>query len=238
MTVYSRAEIEQFALNAGFEKALAKVFSFVALAESSGKSDAHNSYVEKGVRYDVWGLWQISTIHQADHPEWTRDWLLNPQNNAKAARTLQQASGMKPWESSRDGDNGWLKSVKNSGGPTLLEKVPILGDIKRGTDALVDTTTAVTDVLGDVGKAAWKAGGWLGNPHNWLRIAYVGLGAGTIIVGLAKLIGYDAGILPSKAMANLASGSKKAVSAGQAANVKRQRSGVGGGETLARGGHS
>ena len=53
----------------------------------------------------------------------------------------------------------------------------------------------VTDVLGgaiDTGEAIAKAGGWIAQPKNWLRVVYVAGGGALILVGVAMLISQSA----------------------------------------------
>lgn len=54
------------------------------------------------------------------------------------------------------------------------------------------------------GTALIKAGNWLGNRHNWARIAMVALGAGTILVGLRMITAVTIDPLEYKALGSVA----------------------------------
>ena len=64
----------------------------IAIGESGGNAGAIN---DTGLDRSV-GLWQINQLAHGDSLG-TREQLMNPLVNAKAARTLQQQSGFKPW---------------------------------------------------------------------------------------------------------------------------------------------
>lgn len=246
-------QVEKLARDVGFKELHAKIMVAVAYAESGLDADEVSKPNTDGT-IDV-GLWQINSIHRKKNPTWTIEWLRVPHNNALAAYALSnKGKTLQPWDASKDGDNGWKKPAEKIGDdyinhidspliPNFIEKP--LDKVNDGLDKVVgaagdvwDATTATAHALESVVKAIGKAGGWLGNPHNWLRIAYVGLGAGVVLAGLSKLIGYDAGVLPTAALAKASQGAKATANAGRAAAVSKSRSGVGSGEVLARGGHS
>jgi hypothetical protein len=195
MTVYSRSQLEGLAKSVGLSDTDARIAAAVALAESSGDTTKSNHYVEKGHTYYVDGLWQISTIHNLG----SRESMHDPMTNARAMARLHGELGWKPWKSSQakwgpeasailaDSSVHNIKGGFIGEGNTGTEKVdiPVVSDISDAANATVDATVAGVKYVG-------KAAGWLGNPHNWLRIAYVGLGAGVVIVGLAKLAGISA----------------------------------------------
>jgi hypothetical protein len=74
-----------------------KVMAAVAMAESSGRADVVNSI-------GCVGLWQINQpVHVKSHPTWTKDWLKNPINNARAAKVIYQSQGLRAWEAYTNG---------------------------------------------------------------------------------------------------------------------------------------
>jgi hypothetical protein len=120
---------------------------------------------------------------------WTEQWLKDPHNNAEAMSILSSnGQNFQPWEASRQ---AWEK--------------PGVGDITPGFDSsdipivgpIGDAAQNTAETLGSSLEYAAKTYRWIGNPQNWLRIAYVSLGAGVVLVGLAKLIGYDSGAAKS-----------------------------------------
>lgn len=221
----------------------------IALAESNGWTGAVGD-CELGFSL---GLFQIN---YAAHPitiKSVRD-PFNPYTNTELAATLYgNRPNFKDWSTYNDDTykqfmdrarTAWPNKTKpNVSAPR--NKDPLVAGATDGVNKVVGAVDDVWDAATATARAAesaviaiGKAGGWLGNPHNWLRIAYVGLGAGVVLAGLSKLIGYDAGVLPTAAVAKMAKGGKAAASTARSAQVSRARSGVGSGEVLARGGHS
>lgn len=85
-------QISTYAANAGFTGNDLQAAVAVALAESSGQTDALGDPT-LGVSV---GLWQINL---RAHPEYSQDELMNPQTNASAAYAIYHAAGrsFKPW---------------------------------------------------------------------------------------------------------------------------------------------
>lgn len=82
MTTLSARQIGRYAYAAGFRGDNLAIAIAVALGESSGRVEVVNSI-------GCVGLWQINQpVHVAAHPSWTRSWLQQAGNNAKAAFTL------------------------------------------------------------------------------------------------------------------------------------------------------
>lgn len=223
MPVYTANEIAGFAKQAGIPDDRVPIMVAIAFAESNGNSDDVSGPNHDGT-YDT-GLWQINSIHGIENPSWTRSWLRNPVNNAKAMAALSNNGvDLSPWNASRatwlpvvtpksDGQGGinwgqnepkiikdarnglgnFLKQAYKPGWDALTMKVdassiPVVGP---AIDAINNTEQATIAVA----KYTAKTAVWISNPQNWLRIAYVSLGAGVVLVGLAKLIGYDTGFV-------------------------------------------
>lgn len=204
MPKYNRGQVQEFAKAAGLNDNDAKTASYIAMAESSGNTDATNHYVEQGVTYYVDGLWQISTIHGLGSRESMKD----PMTNARAMVKLRQdsiASGHDPWRPWESSKFIWGSAVnlQGSGAIGSTGSQAVTADNIPGVSQVVDAASATGDALANIGKGIGKTGAWIGNPHNWLRVAYVILGGGVVIAGLAKLIGYDAGLSPVGAMAKM-----------------------------------
>jgi Lysozyme like domain len=98
----SRDELEELARRAGFDD---PVFAAsIALRESGGDPSAVND--TRG-RTDLppgttnehsIGLWQINLLAW---PQYTKDELLDPEKNARAAREIQRRQGWAPWSTAR-----------------------------------------------------------------------------------------------------------------------------------------
>jgi hypothetical protein len=205
MTWYERADLERFALAAGLSASDARTASYIGMAESSGNTDAVNHYVQNGQTYYVDGLWQISTINNLGSRESMRDPMVNARAMAHlhAEAIAAKKDPWSPWQSSQAKWGPFRTDIPLKGGVlgegntgSEAVKIPVVSDIK-------DAAQNTTDALAAIGKGIGKGGMWIGNPHNWLRIAYVGLGGAVVIVGLAKLVGYDAGLSPIGAAAKM-----------------------------------
>lgn len=81
----------------------------------------------------------------------------------------------------------------------MTTPIPVIAGIgatvgKAVSAAVGDARTTAGGVLGTVGEVAdtargvVKAGQWLANPHNWVRIVYVTGGAALILVAAAMLV--------------------------------------------------
>jgi hypothetical protein len=91
MSTLIYSDILTLAQNAGFEAVDSDIASAVALAESSGNTQAYNpetSSTPQGL--GSYGLWQI---YLKAHPEFTGENLFDPVTNAKAAFSVYSNSG-------------------------------------------------------------------------------------------------------------------------------------------------
>lgn len=98
------SEIAQYAAAAGFEGDDLPVAVSIALAESSGKTDAYNPETAANTPEGLGsvGLWQI---YLKVHPEYTREQLLDPRSNAFAAYSVYRQAGnsFRPWSTYKSG---------------------------------------------------------------------------------------------------------------------------------------
>lgn len=199
MAKWPRGSIEIMARASGWG-ARAKDVSYVAMAESSGDDKVVNSI-------GCVGVLQINQpVHVRAHPKWTVKWLQDPINNLAAGKVLYDAAGKKfdgPWLDSRDkgAGGGWGQHVKGAGGGSGVEQakddpcellkgtpgydycVRDKGDSGTPGDALGDTAAQI----GRVAQAIAKAGNWLADPANWVRIAYV-TGGGLLALTAVSVI--------------------------------------------------
>lgn len=89
MTTLSARQIGRAAYTAGFRGDSLVTAIAVAIGESSGRVEVVNSI-------GCVGLWQINQpVHVSAHPTWTRAWLQNAVNNARAAYSL--SGGGRTW---------------------------------------------------------------------------------------------------------------------------------------------
>lgn len=98
MAKLTAVQIAAYARSAGFSGNNLVIAIAVAFAESTGSTTALNK------RTKCAGLWQIHPIHQRSHKSWTRSWLYQPGNNAKAAWVISnKGKNWRPWEAYTNG---------------------------------------------------------------------------------------------------------------------------------------
>lgn len=188
MPVLSPGQIYALARDAGFDRGRAITMTAIALAESGGDSDATN--VNKNGSVDT-GLWQINSIHGIGGN------LKDPRTNARAAKTVYDKQGYGAWvvfnnnTYQRHLGDALDASSKTEGASLadVLKAIPVAAGTLTGVAGQVAGQVAdnVTDPLQAVGQIAGliaRAGTFINNPQNWLRIAYVGLGVAMVIGGL------------------------------------------------------
>lgn len=181
--------------------------SWVAMAESGGDAHVVNSI-------GCVGLLQINQkVHVASHPQWTVSWLQDPMNNLTAGLVLFKAAGGRfdrDWADSKNKGGipeGWGPHVPaalggGGSGPAgasqassdpcdALKGTPgydyctrSQGDNGTGGNSFGDTAAE----LGRLAQAVAKAGNWVADPANWVRIAYVAGGAVLALVAVNVII--------------------------------------------------
>jgi len=190
----AQADIYTLAIGAGLTPARAKIAAAVAMAESHGDSNAHNT---KGPD-NSYGLWQINMKGKLGPPRLklfgiaSADELFDPQTNARAMATLSKDGvDFTPWSTylslayvpflsasvgSGVVDVGFWDRLK-SGGGKLLGIIPTPGDVLapfRNFGQLVD--------------AVAKSAAWVSNAENWVRVGYVLAGAALAIAGVVMVL--------------------------------------------------
>jgi len=177
----SPVEVARHAQRAGFRgNDLVRAVAHAG-AESSFDPNATNNI---GAGHT--GLWQISGVHLRDHPQWTRAWLKNPANNAVAAYTLFRQSGWQPWLATAGRRLLYMKTAEDAVrqiGETNVDPTTIGGAI--------DAPDLSGGMLGTAKQAielAVKAGNWINDPSNWLRVLYVGLGGILVVSALIVVV--------------------------------------------------
>lgn len=225
MATLSKGEVFALAVIVGMKEP--KTMAAIAMAESSGRTDVVNSI--KCV-----GLWQINQpVHVKANPTWTIEWLQNPFNNARAAKKIQDQSGLGAWEAytgpdGKGSDGPWRKFENSDEGDDkftasdvgmtqeqfdkALEGSPGVAEQPDLSDSPFDNPlSGVTDVLTDV----WES---ITTPALWMRLAYGLTGVVLVAGGLflvvrntpaAKAVGSVAKATPVGRVAAVAKGGSK-----------------------------
>lgn len=169
MATLTIPELVSLARAAGFQGDDAATAAAVAMAESSGRTDADNPVSS------ATGLWQImQSVHVKAHPTWSVAWLENPQNNARAAYIV--SNGGKNWKP-------WVAYTSGA----YLRFLPAARRAARSGGSPVGTG------------GTSSTGGSSFDPSVWLRIAMFLGGAVLLliaIVGATKLGRYARKALP------------------------------------------
>jgi hypothetical protein len=174
----------------------------VAMAESGGNERATNRNDDGSTDS---GLWQINSVHLRSHPTWTVTWLQNPANNAEAMRVVSNGgANWQPWTAFRNGKyKSHLTQARaavdaTSGSTGDLSVSERLGDVAGGVGQLAsDPLSVLADVAGAL-TGGFQAmldivngiGGWITDPHNWTRVAYV-LAGGALVVMAGAAVASD-----------------------------------------------
>jgi hypothetical protein len=190
----SQAEIYTLAKSVGLNDSRAKVAAAVAMAESGGDPNVHNTKPPD----DSYGLWQINMIG-GNGPERrkqfgisTNDALYNPTTNAKAMASISQDGGnFSAWSTytTTDPKRSYRRFMNNavsdqSGTPGWLKIVSPITAVIPGGNVISDTTQGITTIATAVAKSA----AWLSNAQNWVRIGFVAGGTVVTIAGLIMVI--------------------------------------------------
>lgn len=187
----SAGDLATAAARAGFRGKDLAVAVAVALAESRGDTRAHHVTG----REDSRGAWQINI---KAWPEFATANLYDLDTNAKAAFSIWQRKGWGPWSTHNSG--AWLlfwpvaQMAAESNVVKRLNSDPgsVAGDLANVGDAVTGgAVSAAGDMLGAVQTAAGslvKAGGWLGDRNNWVRVAQVTAGGAVLVGGVLVLV--------------------------------------------------
>lgn len=134
---------------------------------------------------DSIGPWQINRANWTD--EYNEQTLRDPATNARAAHDVWARQGPRAWTMYRNGT--YRRYMEEAAVAELVtQNAPHVG---LPTPSDFPEVPVVSDVVGFL-QNAWgvisAAAGWLGDPHNWVRILYVvggvALGLGTIVVAV------------------------------------------------------
>lgn len=188
MSKLSAGEIAYYAQQAGFSTAESVAAVGIALAESGGDTQAHNSKPPD----DSYGLWQINMLgalgpeRRKKYGLSSNDALYDPATNARVAYGIYKDAGAKftPWSTYTNrsylaGTRGRTAAAAASSPtkPRAEGDSPFIPNAIEGpADAAADAAHATVDVLK-----------WITTPANILRIVYVTGGIAVIIAGLSYI---------------------------------------------------
>ena len=109
--VIPTTDILGLALNEGFSERDAIILTAIALAESSGKAEAHND--DRSTGDDSYGLWQINMLDEPDYPMGKNraaalglsnyEELKDPSTNARAMKMIYDQQGFEAWSVYKNG---------------------------------------------------------------------------------------------------------------------------------------
>lgn len=162
----SKSVIATYAVMGGFTGENVNIAAAVALAESSGRTAIIGGPNDDGS--SDYGLWQINSIHAKLFDTYSDWW--NPISNARMAHAVWAEAGgsFSPWVNYSNG------KYKDHLGNTQYEAVP-------SSDGIVDTVKGI-------GGMVWRAGQWMADPDNWVRVVQVTLGAGLLIAATTIVV--------------------------------------------------
>ena len=137
MTTYTYSQLEGLWEQAGGSQALAPVMAAIALAESSGNSQAYNASGASG-------LWQIlGAVNPQDQSH-----LFDPAVNAKEAVLKYKSQGLGAWVTYTSGAYKEFLQGATTNATTILENQNVVVDAGSGSTGSTGTTNTAPDPLG------------------------------------------------------------------------------------------
>jgi hypothetical protein len=180
----SQNQIYTLARQAGLSDAHAVTAAAIAMAESGGDPNNHNSTPPD----DSYGLWQINMLgslgpaRRALYRLSSNEELYNPATNARVMSSIsRQGQNFNPWTTYTSGKyKQFLGGVtaKDAGG---ADSGGLLGTI-------VDDAKSVATLQYRVSEAIVKTTLWVTTEKNWLRVGYVLVGGAAVLAGTLAVI--------------------------------------------------
>jgi hypothetical protein len=137
------------------------------------------------------GLWQVN---RCAHPQYSEGYLKDPQNNAVAAHEVYTSAGssFSPWTMYKNGIYLMYMPTAEVAAQRVQPKGGILAGPAQAGTHLPDVSggPSIVDAAKAIGAGvslAAKAGTWLSDPHNLLRIVYVVVGVSLVTGALVML---------------------------------------------------
>ena len=180
MTVYSYSQLEGLWIQAGGSRTLAPLMAAIALAESSGNSNALNLTDNGGTQTSV-GLWQVSNGTHNYPAAWA-----TPLGNAREAVAKYNSQGLSAWGTYTSGAykaflHGGVPpnlNIGGAGGGGGPQTTSILGSL--GGDIF---GSFLNDIANQLGLSSVK--------DLFIRMGLILLGAALIIVALVTIVGRE-----------------------------------------------
>jgi hypothetical protein len=184
MTSLSQSQIYTYARQAGLSDAHAVTASAIAIAESGGDTQAHNSTPPD----DSYGLWQINMLgslgpaRRAVYRLKANSDLYDPATNARVMSAIsKQGQDFGPWSTYKSGVyKQFLGGVTDKGAGD--------GSGSSGGGGLLDDVKSVATLAYRVSDALVRTGRWVTTEKNWLRVGYVIIGGTAVLAGALAVI--------------------------------------------------
>lgn len=210
----SQSDLYSLARAQGLSDSAAKIAAAVAMAESGGNQNDHNTDASTGD--DSYGYWQINMLgplgpeRRKKYGLTSNEQLFDPQTNARVMKGESfNGTNWFAWSSFKSG--AYLKFMGNpvtdqSSDPNWLSKI--------GTAVVAPITSPIDSAKGAI-ELAGKAAVWVSDAKNWIRVGYVAGGAILLVAGLVMVLQSTAvgkaviGASPVGRAATVAKGMKK-----------------------------
>lgn len=171
MTTYTPAQIAAFAKDAGFRGVHLVEAVAIAMAESSGNSDALSSNPDGGTNA---GLWQLDTPGGGG-AGFSVGQLQNPQTNADVA--FKVSRGGQDWGSWATWVSGAWRKFETAAATGAKEPITAATATGSGGGSLLGWPSGITGFFKNMGTAI----DWLLQPGHWVRI-FAGLGGAIMVL--------------------------------------------------------
>lgn len=181
MATLTDSQIAGAAKSAGFSGKALAVAVAVALAESGGRSDAHNKIPPD----DSYGLWQINMLGSMG-PARRKQFglssnaqLFDPATNAKAAYAISsKGTNFRPWTTYSSGSYLRYMSRANKAAGNPSASVPGSDVSQAGFLDSLNPLTEITDFFD-----------FITDPKTWLRLGMILAGAALLVTALVQISG-------------------------------------------------
>lgn len=178
----SQNAIYTLARQAGLADGPAQTAAAIAMAESGGNPNSHNSTPPD----DSYGLWQINMLGALGPARRTlyqlkaNTDLYDPATNARVMSAIsKQGQDFKPWTTYTSGAyTNFVGGVTNKG---TYGGTGVLGTVADDVKSVATLQFRISDALVRTVK-------WVTTEKNWLRVGYVAVGGVAIVAGLIAVI--------------------------------------------------
>lgn len=183
-----QAAIAALAVKAGLSAARAETASAIAMAESGGNPDSHNSKPPD----DSYGLWQINMLsalgpsRRAIYGLKANTDLFDPATNARVMSAIsQQGQNFGPWTTYT---SGAYKKFLGTAGVAAAAGAAAGAGSSDGSSGVLGDAMSLATFTARSSEALVRATRWVSSEKNWLRVGYVALGGVAVLLGLVSVI--------------------------------------------------